>query len=128
MWKFSTLQREGLSESESRSVVSDLLRPHGLYSPWNSPCQNIEVGSFALLQGIFPNQGSNPALPHCRQILYQMSHKGSPRTVKWAAYPFSKGSSWHRNRIRVSCVAWGFFINWESLKRNFKIFWDETEI
>ena len=36
------------------------------------------MGSLSLLQGIFPTQGSNPVLPHCRQILYQLSHKGSP--------------------------------------------------
>ena len=47
------------------------------YSPWNSPGQNTGVGSFSLLQGIFPTQESNPGLPHCRQILYQLSHKGS---------------------------------------------------
>ena len=46
--------------------------------PWNSPGQNTGVGSLSLLQGIFPTQGSNPGLPHCRQILYQLSHKGSP--------------------------------------------------
>ena len=56
------------------------LRPHGLYSPWNSPSQNTGVGSLSLLQRIFPNQGLNPGLPHCRQILYQLSHKGSPNT------------------------------------------------
>ena len=44
----------------SHSVVSDSLRPHGLYSPWNSPGQNTGVGSLSLLQGIFPTQGSNP--------------------------------------------------------------------
>ena len=54
---------EGGGGSESRSVVSDSLRPHGLYSPWNSPGQNIGVGSFSLLQGIFPTQGSHPGLP-----------------------------------------------------------------
>ena len=64
-------------ESESHSVVSDSLRPHGLYSPWNSPGQNPGVGSLSLLQGIFPTQGLNPGFPHCRQILYQLSHKGS---------------------------------------------------
>ena len=48
-----------------------------LYSPWNSPGQNAGVGSLSLLQGIFPTQGSNPGLPHCRWILYQLSHKGS---------------------------------------------------
>ena len=56
-------------------VVSDSLQPHGLYSPWNSPDQNTEVDSLSLLQGIFPTQGSNSGLPHCRQILYQLSHE-----------------------------------------------------
>ena len=50
---------------------------HALYSPWNSLGQNAGVGSLSLLQGIFPTQGSNPGLPHCRRILYQLSHKGS---------------------------------------------------
>ena len=48
---------------------------------------------FTLLQGIFPTQGLNPGLPHCRWILYQLSHKGSPRILEWVAYPFSSGSS-----------------------------------
>ena len=47
-----------------------------LYSPWNSPSQNTGVGSLSSLQGIFPTQGSNPGLPHCRRILFQLSHKG----------------------------------------------------
>ena len=68
--------------SESRSVVSDSLRPHGLYSPWNSPGQNTGVGSYSLLQGIFPTLGSNRGLPHCRRILNQLSHEGSPREGK----------------------------------------------
>ena len=49
-----------------------------MYSPWDSPGQNTGVGSLSLLQGIFPTQGSNPGLPHCRRILYQLSHKESP--------------------------------------------------
>ena len=52
-----------------------------IYSPWNSPGQNTGVGSLSLLQGIFPTQGSNPGLPHCRQTLYQLSHKGSQHHV-----------------------------------------------
>ena len=52
------------------------LRPHGLYSPWNSPGQTTGVGSLSLLQRIFPTQGSNPGLPHCMRILYQLSHRG----------------------------------------------------
>ena len=99
-------------ESESRSVMSDSLQPHGLYDPWNSPGQNTGVGSLSLLQGIFPTQGSNPGLPHCRQILYQLSHKGSPRILEWVAYPFCRGSSWPSNRTGVSCTAGRFFTNW----------------
>ena len=106
MWKWSD------SESENRSVVSDSLWPHWLYSPWNSPDQNIGAGSHSLLQGIFPTQGSNPALPHCRRTLYQLSRRGSPRTLEQVAIPFSRGSSWPRNRTRVSCIAGGFFTTW----------------
>ena len=58
--------------------MSDSLWSHGLHSPWNSPGQNTGVGSLSLLQGIVPTQGLNPSLPHCRQILYQLSHRGSP--------------------------------------------------
>ena len=90
------------SESESRSVVSSSLQPHGLYSPRNSPGQNTGVGSYFLLQGIFPTQGSNPGLSHCRWILYQLSHKGSPRILKWVAYCFSSGSS--RPRLQVDSL------------------------
>ena len=66
--------------SESCSVVSNSLRPHGLYSPWNSPGQNTGVSRLSLFQVIFPTWRSNSGLPHCRQILYQLSHKGSPKT------------------------------------------------
>ena len=63
--------------------MSDSLWPHGLYPtrllrPWNSPGQNTGAGCHFLLQGIFLNQGLNPALPHWRQILYHLSHEGSP--------------------------------------------------
>ena len=104
----------------------ETLQPHRLHSPWNSLGQNagvdslsryslgqnIGVGSLSVLQGIFPMQGSNPGLLHCRRILYQLSHKGSPRILEWVAYPFSRGSSWPRNQTRVSCIAGGFFTNW----------------
>ena len=96
-------------ERESRSVRSDSLQPHGLYSPWNSPGQNTGVGSLSLLQGSFPTQGSNPGLPHCRQILYQLSQQGSPRILGWVAYTGSSRSSQSRNRTRVSHIAGGFF-------------------
>ena len=69
------------------------------------------VGCYALLQGIFPTQESNPGLPHCRWILYQLSHQGSPRTLEWVTYPFSSGSSQPRNLTRVSCIAGRCFTN-----------------
>ena len=78
-------QWAGSWESESCSVVSDSLQPAGLYSPWNSLGQNTLVGSHSLLQGIFPTQGSNPGLPHCRRILYQLSHQG--RLGPWESLP-----------------------------------------
>ena len=151
--------------------MSDSLRPHGLFSPWNSPGQNTGVGSLSLLQGIFPNpgiqprsptlqvdslasepqgkpkntavgslsllqrffqwifradflynwlvwsQGSNPGLPHCRQILYllilyQLSHQESARILEWVAFPFSSRFSQPRNWTGVSCIPGGFFTNW----------------
>ena len=52
----------------------------------------ILEGCHSLLQGIFPTQGLNPGLLHCRQILYFLSHQGSPRTLEWVAYPFCRSS------------------------------------
>ena len=98
--------------SESHTVVSDSLWSHGLYSLWNSPGKNTGVGSLSLLQGIFPTQGLNPGLLHCGQILYQLSHKRSPRILEWVAYPFSRRSSQPRHRTGVSCIAGRFFTNW----------------
>ena len=81
--------------------------------------QNTGVGSLPLLQAIFPTQGTNPGLPHCRRILYQLSHKGSPRILEWVTYPFSSKCSWPRNQTRISSITGGFFTNWairEALK------------
>ena len=78
-----------------------------LWDPWT-----IQSMEFSRPEGIFPTQGSNPGLPYCRRILYQLSHKGSPRMLEWVAYPFSRGYSWPRNRTRVSCIAGRFFTNW----------------
>ena len=101
----------------SRPVMSSSLRPHGLQPtrllcPWDSPGKNTAVGCHALLQGIFPTEGLNPGLLHCRWILYQLSYEGRPRILEWVAYPFSRGSSHLRNWTRVSCIAGGFFTNW----------------
>ena len=105
--QLSTCRSAG--ESESCSVVSDSLWPHGL---WNSPGQNTGAGSLSLLQGIFPTQGSNSGLLHCRWILYQPSHQGSPGILEWVPYPFSRGSSQLRDRTQASRIAGGFFTSW----------------
>ena len=51
--------------------------------PWNSRGQNTGVGIHSLLQGTLPTQGLNPGLLHCRQILYQLSHKRSPMNIRF---------------------------------------------
>ena len=98
----------------SRSVMSQLFA-----TPWTVACQaplSMESsrhecwsGLHAMLQGIFPTQGSKPGFPHCRGILYHLSHQGSPRILEWVVYPFSRGSSRLRNPTGVSCIAGGFF-------------------
>ena len=107
MHLFSALENE---KNKLLSRVQLFATPWTICSPWNSPGQNTRVGSFFLLQGIFPTQGSNPGFPHCRQI-YQLSHKGIPRILEWVAYPFSSRSSWPRNWTEVSCIAGRFFTN-----------------
>ena len=84
------------SEMKVAQLCPTLCNP--MDCPWNSPGQNTGVVSLSLHQGSFPTQGLNPGHPHCRQILYQLSHKGSLRTLEWVAYPFSRGSSRPRNR------------------------------
>ena len=103
------LRRGGKNRhSESCSVVSDSLRPYEVYSPWNSPGQDTGVGSLSLPQGIFLTQRLNPGLPHCRQILYQLSHKGSPLTgtknglsLAWSPQHSSQGLApgWHHGIV-----------------------------
>ena len=67
------------------------------------------MGGLSLLQGIFPTSESNPGLPHCRRILYQLSHKGCPRILEWVAYPLSRGSSRPRNPPALEADS---FTNW----------------
>ena len=77
--------------------MSDSLWPHGLYSLWNSPGQNTGMGTLSLLQGIFPTQGSNSGLPHCR-----------------VAFPSSRGSSQPRDLTQVSHIAGRFLTSWST--------------
>ena len=93
--------------TESCPTLCDPLdcSPPGSSVHGDSPGKNTGVGCHALLQGIFPTQRSNPGLPHCRWILYHLSHQGSPWILEWVAYPFSRGSSRPRNWTVVSCFA-----------------------
>ena len=108
---WNTLGDKWKSERESHSVVSDSLWPHGLYSPWNSPGQNTGVDSLSLLQGIFPTQGLNPGLPHCRQILYQMSHNGSHKEIKEDQKTVCSTILilWHIWKILMRRYSWWFY-------------------
>ena len=83
--------------------------PPGSSVHGDSPGKSTGAGCHAFLQGIFPTQGSNTGLPHCRQILYHLSHQGSPIILERVAYPLSRGISQPRNQTRVSCIAGGFF-------------------
>ena len=74
--------------------------------------KNTGMGCQALLQGIFPTQGSNPGLPHCRRILYHLSHQESPRILEWVTILFTRGSSRPRNQTRISFIAGRFFTSW----------------
>ena len=85
LWVVCNTNWKWKSESESHSVVCDSLWPHIVHGI--SPGQNTGVGSLSLLQGIFPTQGLNPGLWHCRWILYRLSHKGSLRILEWEPIP-----------------------------------------
>ena len=63
--------------------------------PWDSPGKKTGVSCHALLQGIFPNQGLNPSLPHCSWILYHLSYQGSPRSYRRSYLPFSQTTMCH---------------------------------
>ena len=98
-WKWKLLSQVWLSATPWTIQSMEFSRPEY----WS--------GSLSLLQETFPTQWSNPGLAHCRWILYQLSHKGSPRILEWGAYPFSIGSSQPRNQTGVSCIAGKFFTN-----------------
>ena len=87
--------------------------PPGSYVHGDSPGKNTGVGCYPLLQGIFPARGSNPGLPHCRQILYQLSHQRSP-VVLWVAPKFNKQTEEKMLMMIVSNKSrwWRWKIGW----------------
>ena len=92
-----------------------LSRVQFFVTPWtiqSMESSRPEVGSLSHLQGIFLIQRSNLGLLHFRQILYQLSHKGSPRIPEWVTCPFSRGSSRPLNQTGMVCIEGWFFTNW----------------
>ena len=76
---FHSEKRKSINHSVvSNSVGSHRLELARLFCPWNSPGKSTRVGNHSLLQGIVPTQELNPGLLHCRQIIYHLSHQGSP--------------------------------------------------
>ena len=65
-----SLKKKKVKVAQSCPTLCDFMD----HSPWNSPGQNTGVGSLSLLQGVFPTQGLNSGLLHCRRIFYQLSH------------------------------------------------------
>ena len=99
--------------------MSDSLRLHGLVHGI------LQARILEWVAFLSPGNLPNPRLPHCRQILYQLSHKRSPRILEWVAYPFSRGSSWLRDRTGVACIAGRFFTKGairEAQKEMFNLF------
>ena len=89
------------------SVVSDSLQPARLLCLWDSPGKSTGVGGHAtFLQWIFPIQGSNLSLPHCRQILYYLSHQGKTDGHEQIRESCDKG----KDKINSSSICWAFFI------------------
>ena len=99
-------------ESESHSVKSGSLRPHTLYILWNSPNLNTGMSSLSLFQGIFPTQGLNSDLLHCRWILYHWATREGQEYR--SGYPIPSPADLPNPGIElgVSCIAGGFFTNW----------------
>ena len=92
----------GLTAGELNDPVwSVALHVSRLLHPWDSPGKNTGVGCLSLLQGIFPTQGSNPGLPHCRQTLYRLSYQGSPKHYE-GIWKLMFLCSWKKKRVIIN--------------------------
>ena len=76
----------------------------------------LERVAFPFSRRSFQPRDQTPGLPNCKQILYQLSHKGNPRILEWAAYPFSRGSSLPRKWTGISCGSLCHGKLWETVK------------
>ena len=103
------------------SGMFDSLWLHGLQSTrllctWGFSRQEYWSGLPCAPPGELPSPRIEPGSPALQVDSYQLSYKGSPGILEWAAYPFSSGSSRSRNWTRVSCIAGGFFTIWATRK------------
>ena len=89
----------------SHSVESDSLQLHRLPFPWEFPGKNTGMGCHFLLQGIFPIQGSNLGLLHCRKILHCLSHQGSLQYSSIAG-------SYYQYQQHHCCFYTSFWTSW----------------
>ena len=100
--------------TQSFQLLSPKARsPPGPPCPWDSPGKNTGLGCLALLQGIFPTQGSNPGLLHCRWILYRLSRQGS-HVVHFTVHKLDLNKRECSMDVRIVCKA-----VWEPIKHGF---------
>ena len=117
----------GSSQPKYQTQVSCIAG--GFFTVWATrEAPRLEWVAISSRQGIFPTQGSNPGLLHCRRILYFLSHQGSPRILEWVAYPFSMGTSRPRDWTRVSCIAGGFSTSWATQEAQGRAFQVEIPV
>ena len=119
----------------SCSVVSISLQPHELelirlLGLWDSPDNNTRVGFHSLLQRIFPTQGANSGLLHCRQILHHLNYQGSPPYYKHPEF-FTYPMNTHPHSALLAfprclacflfpCNQWSPTFTWNSTVYNLK--------
>ena len=139
-------------ESESRSVLSDSLGPHGLYNPRNSPGQNAGAGSHSLSRGssqlrdriqvshfagrffiiwttreALKVEGAQLCPTFCHPMDYAVHGILQARILEWVAFPFSRGSSQPRNLTYVCQIAGKFLTSWAT-REALMVQWGLTEI
>ena len=105
-WLLALCERKSESESEVAQLCPTLCDPmdcslpgcsvHGIFQ-----AKSTGVGCHFLLQGIFPTEGSNPSLPHCRQTLYYLSHQGSSCERKGVFFILGLGKLIGRSASRI---------------------------
>ena len=91
--------------NESHSAVSNSLRPHGLYSPWNFPGQNTGVGSLSPSPRYLPNPGIEPRSPALQAGSLPAESQGKPKNIGGNCHFLFRGSFPPRDQTQVSCVS-----------------------